>query len=93
LRLIERRRSHRDIDDLDEVELEDRWARSEADRAVARIDVDRALRELSAHERLLIGLRYGQDCSHPEIAAALQIPEGTARVRLHRAHQRLKFLL
>jgi RNA polymerase sigma-70 factor (ECF subfamily) len=76
-----------------ENEIEDQGARGEWDRALARVDVDRALQTLTPHERLLIALRYEHDCSHSEIAATLQIPEATARVHLHRAHKRLRPLL
>jgi RNA polymerase sigma-70 factor, ECF subfamily len=58
-----------------------------------RLDVGRALEALTPHERLLITLRYDQDLSHSEIAMKLEIPEATARVRLHRARKRLKRLL
>jgi RNA polymerase sigma factor (sigma-70 family) len=60
---------------------------------LVRIDVGRALRNLTPDERVLIALRYGCDCSHSEIAARLEIPETTARVRLHRVHKRLESLL
>jgi RNA polymerase sigma-70 factor (ECF subfamily) len=76
-----------------EGELEDQRARREVDRAMLRVDLDRALQTLTPDERLLIALRYEYDCSHPEIAAKLRIPEATARVRLHRARKRLKPLL
>jgi RNA polymerase sigma factor (sigma-70 family) len=93
LRLIGRRRVALS-DPLDEnAELEDERARGEDERTVERVDLARALRELSAHDRHLIDLRYRRDCSHPEIATELAIPEATARVRLHRAHNRLKALL
>ena len=58
-----------------------------------RIDVNRALRSLTTHERRLIALRYVHDYSHAEIAAKLDIPEVTARVRLHRVHKRLASML
>ena len=94
LRLIGRQRSLGTLEPLEPgVDLEDHGARGEGDRALERVDVDRALQELTPHERLLIALRYTHDCSHPEIAARLEIPEVTARVRLHRAHKRLKTLL
>jgi RNA polymerase sigma-70 factor (ECF subfamily) len=93
LRLIGRQRVARS-DRLDEnLELEDERARGEDERTLERVDLARALNELSAHERLLIDLRYVRDCSHPEIATELAIPEATARVRLHRAHNRLRALL
>ena len=37
--------------------------------------------------------KYEQGLSHPQIAARLDIPEATARVRLHRAQKGLRFLL
>ena len=66
---------------------------AEGERTLARIDVGRALRALSAEERRLIALRYALDYSHPQIAAELEIPDVTARVRLHRARKRLAALL
>jgi RNA polymerase sigma-70 factor (ECF subfamily) len=77
----------------DEQLLDDRRARAEFDRMLLKLDVDRALNELSPYERFLIRLRYAQDCSHPEIASRLQIPEATARVKLHRAQKRLRSAL
>jgi RNA polymerase sigma-70 factor, ECF subfamily len=74
-------------------EFPDQQALREDDRAEERVDVDRALRQLTVDERLLISLRYEHDWSHPEIAARLAIPESTARVHLHRARKRLKALL
>lgn len=46
-----------------------------------------------AEERRLIALRYSLDYSHTQIAAELEIPDVTARVRLHRARKRLAALL
>jgi RNA polymerase sigma-70 factor (ECF subfamily) len=93
LRLIGRQRA-RASEPLDAgAEIEDEHAVWEPDRALDRVDVGRALEELSAHERLLIALRYDEGCSHPQIAQRLEIPEATARVRLHRARKRLRSLL
>jgi RNA polymerase sigma-70 factor (ECF subfamily) len=77
----------------EDMELEDQHAHRDHERAVARIDVSRALGQLSFEDRELIALRYAHDYSHPQIAARLKIPEATARVRLHRAQKRLRFLL
>jgi RNA polymerase sigma factor (sigma-70 family) len=74
-------------------EVEDQRSRSAGERAVLRLDIARALQELTPPERLLIALRYAEDWSHPEIAEKLRIPEATARVRLHRAHKRLRSVL
>lgn len=93
-RWMARRQPSLDLEPLDSTDqLEDQRAGGDRDRMLARIDVDRALEELTPHERLLIRLRYVSDWSHPEIAASLQIPEATARVHLHRAQKRLKPLL
>jgi RNA polymerase sigma-70 factor (ECF subfamily) len=74
-------------------ELADEQALHEPDRTLVRLDVARALKGLSDSERLLLLLRYEQGWSHPQIAARLEIPEATARVRLHRAQKRLRSLL
>jgi RNA polymerase sigma-70 factor, ECF subfamily len=93
VRLIGRRRSAHAESLPEESPLEDHVAGQESHRSLVRIDVHRALQRLTPHERLLIALRYVDDCSHSEIAARLEIPEATARVRLHRVHKRLEALL
>ena len=93
-RLIGRQRDTAAVEPLDAgTELADERALHEPERTHWRLDVAQALRGLSESERLLILLRYEQDCSHPQIAAALEIPEATARVRLHRAQKHLRSLL
>lgn len=47
------------------------------------------LRRLSKPERSALFLRYWADKSDSEIAAALEIPLGTAKIRMHRARQKL----
>jgi RNA polymerase sigma-70 factor (ECF subfamily) len=74
-------------------EIPDQRSIGDGERTLLRVDVARALAQLTDQERLVISLRYTHDCSHPEIAARLEIPEATARVRLHRAHKHLKLLL
>jgi RNA polymerase sigma-70 factor, ECF subfamily len=74
-------------------ELRDDQASADRDRALLRLDVGRALQGLSRADRMLIGLRYESGSSHSEIAAELEIPEATARVRLHRAQRRLRSVL
>jgi RNA polymerase sigma-70 factor (ECF subfamily) len=94
LRLIGRRREVARAEPLDEeTDLSDELAQAEGERALARIDLNRALDALTPHERRLITLRYVSDWSHPEIARTLGIPEATARVHLHRAHKHLRPLL
>lgn len=74
-------------------ELSDPCAADAIERVAGRIDIDRALGLLSSTERTLIDLRYSHDYSQPEIARRLDIPEGTAKVRLHRARRRLEILM
>jgi RNA polymerase sigma-70 factor (ECF subfamily) len=94
LRMIGRRRAGAPVYPLeDELELTDVRSLGQEERTLVRLDVGRALEALTPHERLLITLRYDQDLSHSEIAMTLEIPEATARVRLHRARKRLKRLL
>lgn len=58
-----------------------------------RVDVDRALQELSHDDRRLLELRYNHDLTQPAVAAELGIPEGTVKVRLHRLRSRLRVAL
>lgn len=91
IRLIGRRQSAgATISFEDEDGLEDPDAAREAPRALLRIDLDQTLKQLAPRERLMIGLRYTYGCSSAEIAETLEIPEATARVRLHRLHKRLR---
>jgi RNA polymerase sigma factor (sigma-70 family) len=93
-RLISRQARRGTLEPLDSGDdVSDEDALRAPERALIRLDVDQALRKLTPHERLLIALRYQEGCSHPQIARRLEIPEATARVRLHRAHKRLKVLL
>ncbi len=52
-------------------------------------DVIRALRDLPAHLRVVIVLRYYADLSEREIAVAIGRPPGTVKSRLHEARARL----
>ena len=53
-------------------------------------DLEAALKRLSRRERELLAMRYELDLSQAEIARALGVPEGTAKVRLHRARAHLR---
>jgi RNA polymerase sigma factor (sigma-70 family) len=57
------------------------------------LDVRRALAELPEQERALVHARYWADLTQEQVAAALQIPAGTVKVRLHRARARLRPIL
>ncbi len=58
--------------------------------AVEHADVHAALRRLDEPDRKLLMLRYGEDLTQAAIARLLEIPEGTVKVRLHRARDKLR---
>lgn len=55
-----------------------------------RAAIDAALRSLKLADRRILLLRYGRDMTQPAIARALGVPEGTVKIRLHRARSRLR---
>ena len=58
--------------------------------AVERVDLHAALERLDERDRMLLMLRYGKDMTQAAIAQLLEIPEGTVKVRLHRARDKLR---
>jgi RNA polymerase sigma factor (sigma-70 family) len=55
-----------------------------------RDELDRAMTRLGEQDRALLALRFGQDLEVTDVAAALGIPLGTAKSRLHRALGRMR---
>lgn len=55
--------------------------------------IQRAVQSLSPKLRLVVLMRYYDDLSYDEIAAALEITPGTVASRLNRAHEQLARLL
>jgi RNA polymerase sigma-70 factor (ECF subfamily) len=79
-----------------EVELTDIHHPAIADSAVAVADRDsleRGFRHLDLEQRSVIVLHYYLDLPLPEIAAALGLPEGTVKSRLHRARASMRAAL
>ena len=58
-----------------------------------REQLDRAFERLSLEQRTVLVLHHYADMSHESIADALGIAVGTARSRLHRAHEALRAAL
>jgi RNA polymerase sigma factor (sigma-70 family) len=56
----------------------------------AQAEVREAIGRLRDEERLVVACRYLMDLSEAETAAALGIPAGTVKSRLHRALGRLR---
>lgn len=61
-----------------------------AEELVARADLRRAVSRLPTDERVVLYLRYEEDLKQKRIAELLDIPEGTVKVRLYRARERLR---
>lgn len=66
----------------------------DASEAAAKAEVathlERAIAELPDDYRLVVTLRHVEELSYEEIAAALDLPLGTVKVRLFRARERLR---
>src|SRR4051812_21227217 len=86
LRVAGRRRDEAPLDDEHGVATDHA---SCADRRAVRA----AVGSLEDADRLVLLLRYWADLTQPEVARAMQLPEGTVKVRLHRARQRLRLEL
>jgi RNA polymerase sigma-70 factor (ECF subfamily) len=89
------RRSAREVVTLSEdgAAGADRVSEPLEDAVIARMDVDRALATLSFGQRACIVLSYGEKMSHPEIAAALEMPIGTVKSHIARGLTTLRGLL
>lgn len=70
------------IDDEAEIEV-----KGDADAA---IDLDGALRQLSAAERLCVSLCFGAGLSHAEAAESLNLPLGTVKSHVKRGLEKLR---
>lgn len=53
-------------------------------------DLDRALRSLPVEQRAVLALHYAADLTIADVAAALELPVGTAKSRLNAALMRLR---
>ena len=92
---LRREKRHRDTDDLDGVELPDGGdtPQESAERSETQTAVRAALSALSEEHRQVLLLRYMQELDYGEIAAALDVSEGTVKSRINRAKGRLRELL
>jgi RNA polymerase sigma factor (sigma-70 family) len=68
-------------------------AHSAEDEVLTRIDVERALRDLSPADRLMVRLRFEEDLTHPRVAGALGLSVANVKVRLHRLRPKLQHSL
>jgi len=63
---------------------------SHEDEVLGQADMDRAIAALSWGDRTVIRGRYWDDLDYRQLGRLLHVPEGTARVRHHRALARLR---
>ncbi len=84
LRIADRRRAD-PLEDVSEAAEESR-----EDEILGQADMARAIAGLSGLDRQVIRGRYWDDLDYRELGRLLHVPEGTARVRLHRALARLR---
>jgi RNA polymerase sigma-70 factor (ECF subfamily) len=60
--------------------------------AVELADLHAALAGLNERDRRLLEMKYQEDLTQATIARRLGVPEGTVKVRLHRARNKLRLL-
>jgi RNA polymerase sigma-70 factor (ECF subfamily) len=60
------------------------------DRTIDSVATEQALALLGAEDRRLMHLRYVEDLTQGQVAARVGMPEGTVKVRLHRARLQLR---
>ena len=77
----------------DEPGVADGGSRSLADRAVARLDLERALTQLPEGCRAAFLLHDVEGLEHKEVGEVLGIAEGTSKSQVHKARLRLRALL
>lgn len=85
LRALARQPIHADLEHVAEPAAHDDAVEALPDR----LDLDAALERLEPLDRRLIALRYGADLTQARIAQLIGMPEGTVKVRLHRARRAL----
>jgi RNA polymerase sigma-70 factor (ECF subfamily) len=90
-RLLSRRATTRELPTDRLPERPDQSA--EDDAVLTRIDVERALSELSPADRMMVRLRYEADLTHPSVARALGLSVANVKVRLHRLRPKLQHSL
>jgi len=88
------RRSRRQASEIPEAEPDTLPAAPGVDCALEQtlmtLATEQALSTLRPDERKLLRLRYEHDLTQGQVAAALGVPEGTVKVRLHRVRARLR---
>ena len=90
LRLAARRQRRQACEVMEETPERLPAGDSGLDRTLQSVATQQVLSVLGPDERRLIHLRYVEDLTQGQVAARLGVPEGTVKVRLHRARARLR---
>ncbi len=90
---IAARRGRRAVEVPTDVLPENGCIDQELERLPATESVRGALSQISASDRLMIQLRYAEDLTQPQLAEVFGMPEGTVKIRLHRARAKMRTLL
>ena len=93
LRLLARRTRREQARDAEAASCAPELRHDDLASANTRLAVDQALALLEAGDQRVLRLRYGDDLTQADLARRLGVPEGTVKVRLHRARGRLRLLL
>jgi len=88
--LLRRMQRERRLQALGEEPPEEAAGASSEGAAAGRIDLDEALKVLSAAERMCVTMCYGAGLSHAEAAEALNLPLGTVKSHVKRGLDRLR---
>lgn len=88
--LLRRMQRERRLQALAEESPEEAAGASSEGAAAGRIDLDEALKVLSAAERMCVTMCYGAGLSHAEAAEALNLPLGTVKSHVKRGLDRLR---
>lgn len=92
-RVVSRQARRRSLELVDPTALEPDVEDDELVGATNRVTVAQALGRLGDADQRVLRLRYDEDLTQVEVARRLGVPEGTVKVRLHRARGRLRTLL
>ena len=93
--LLRRQKRRGETDDITEISVADPapGPQQQAEQSETRQAVRDAMAQLTPEYRQIVVLRFLQELSYEEIAAALKLPPGTVKSRLNRAKAQLRGIL
>lgn len=92
-RLLSRRARHCSLELFESARGESDHEDDELAGTAVRVTVEQALGTLADGDQRVLRMRYAEDLTQVEVARRLGLPEGTVKVRLHRARRRLRRVL